>query len=74
MSSLAECEILPFDLPEAEEEFVAGYQTEYSGIKLKYKIRVLLSCFLPKSISLFIICNSSLLRWVEFFYSVHISY
>ncbi|KAJ4828320.1 hypothetical protein Tsubulata_042386 [Turnera subulata] len=33
ISSLPECERLPFDLQEAEEELVAGYQTEYSGIK-----------------------------------------
>ena len=33
VSALAECERLPFDLPEAEEEIVAGYQTEYAGMK-----------------------------------------
>ncbi|CAM6042337.1 unnamed protein product, partial [Sphagnum compactum] len=33
IASLTECERLPFDLPKAEEELVAGYQTEYSSIK-----------------------------------------
>nr|AHG58842.1 NADH dehydrogenase subunit 1 [Bryum argenteum] len=32
ISSLAECERLPFDLPEAEEELVAGYNVEYSSM------------------------------------------
>ena len=52
VAAFAESGRLPFDLPEAEQELVGGYHTEYSGMKLmmylvaEFLHMVTASCFL----------------------------
>jgi NADH-quinone oxidoreductase subunit H len=36
VSAFAECNRLPFDLPETEQELVGGYHTEYNAMKLMF--------------------------------------
>nr|YP_009368706.1 NADH dehydrogenase subunit 1 [Fargesia denudata]ARM20409.1 NADH dehydrogenase subunit 1 [Fargesia denudata] len=64
ISSLAECERLPRE----------GISCRWLSNRIfRYQIWFLFSCFLLILISFLFICNSSLLRRVEFLYSLHIN-
>lgn len=74
LSILAECNRVPFDLPESESELVAGFITEYSSVYYslivltEYANIVVLSLFLiiiyslPEETLLFILYTISLIR------------
>ena len=53
ISALAETNRPPLDLPEAEAELVAGYQTEYSGMTRQ--------CFCREYANILLMCIGSIL-------------
>jgi len=60
IAAFAEAARLPFDLPEAEQELIGGYHTEYSGMKL---ILYLIAEFLHMITAAFLIAILFLGGW-----------
>jgi len=66
VSAFAETNRLPFDLPEAEPELVAGYHTEYSGIPfLMFYMAEYANVILSSSLMVLLFCGGWHLPLIE---------